>query len=101
MSKNIFLFQKDDKVILNLNVKPNSKHQKLSYDPLEEELTIYIKSPPDKGKANKELIKYLADILNLSSSKITLIAGHASRDKTLVIEDSTVDSIMIKILQIK
>jgi uncharacterized protein (TIGR00251 family) len=101
MNKETFLSQKDNKVILKLHVKPNSKQQKFSYDPIEEKLTIFVKSPPDKGKANKELIKYIANILDLSSSKITLISGQTSRDKILAIEESTIDSIMLKITNTK
>jgi len=101
MNNKTTLFQKDDKVILNLHVKPNSKQQKISYNPNENELTICIKSPPDKGKANKELIKYLADFLNISTAKITIIKGQTSRDKTLAIEDITVDLIVNKMLELE
>ncbi|NHK30160.1 MAG: YggU family protein [Asgard group archaeon] len=101
MSEKTFLLQKDDKVILKLHVKPNSKQQKFSYDPIEEKLTIFVKSPPDKGKANKELIKYIANILDLSSSKITLISGQTSRDKILTIEECTIDLVLNKMVNTK
>ncbi|MBU1032962.1 MAG: DUF167 domain-containing protein [Patescibacteria group bacterium] len=44
---------------------------------------IRISSPPIDGKANKELIRLLADVLDLAPSEIEILKGHSSKIKTL------------------
>lgn len=46
-------------------------------------LKIRIAAPPVDGKANKELVRYLAKQLDLSSSEIELVSGHMNRKKCL------------------
>jgi uncharacterized protein (TIGR00251 family) len=48
-----------------------------------------LKSSPTKGKANKELITFLAKKLQLNKRQIEIIRGHKSRQKTVLITDST------------
>jgi uncharacterized protein (TIGR00251 family) len=47
---------------------------------------IKIAAPPDKGKANKELIVYLSELLDLKKDDLGVIRGHASRDKVVAVE---------------
>ncbi len=47
---------------------------------------IKISAPPDKGKANKELIEFLSDILGRKKDCITIIKGHASHNKLISVE---------------
>ncbi len=88
-------------VILQVHVKPGSKKQELILDPIDKKIVILVKAPPDKGKANKELIKLLAKILGKSSSEISIIAGQTSRDKTIKIENYTIRDIERKIVENK
>ncbi|MEK6900655.1 MAG: DUF167 domain-containing protein [Nanoarchaeota archaeon] len=45
-------------------------------------LKVYLKSPPDKNKANAELIKFFKKSFNLS---VSIKFGKTSRDKVLEI----------------
>jgi uncharacterized protein len=47
---------------------------------------IKIAAPPDKGKANKELIDYLSEILAVKKIDLAVLRGHASRDKVVAVE---------------
>ncbi|RPH39755.1 MAG: DUF167 domain-containing protein, partial [Burkholderiales bacterium] len=49
-------------------------------------LHIKIAAPPDKGKANKELVDFLAETLGIRKSAIQIIKGQASRNKIVAIE---------------
>jgi uncharacterized protein (TIGR00251 family) len=49
-------------------------------------LQIKIAAPPDKGKANKELIDFLSERLGIKKSAITIVKGHTSRNKIIDIE---------------
>ena len=46
-----------------------------------DEITIGIKAKPEKGEANKELIKKLAKYFDVDKSKVKIIAGEKSRKK--------------------
>ena len=46
---------------------------------------VFLTQPPEKGKANKQIIKLLADYFNVSLSKINIIAGEKGREKVVEI----------------
>ena len=46
---------------------------------------VYVTQPPEKGKANKQIIKLLADYFGVSLSKINIIAGEKGREKAVEI----------------
>lgn len=46
-------------------------------------LKIRLSAPPIEGKANKELIKFLAEICDCAPSEIEITKGLASKQKTL------------------
>jgi uncharacterized protein (TIGR00251 family) len=48
-----------------------------------EELAVKIAAPRDKGKANRELVSFLAGLLNISSSSIEIFRGAAASHKLL------------------
>ncbi len=47
---------------------------------------IKIGAPPDKGKANKELIEFLSEVLGLRKDSILIIKGETSHNKIIGIE---------------
>ncbi len=49
-------------------------------------LKCYLKNPPEKGKANKELIKLIAKALSLAQGKIAIVSGATNRNKLVKIE---------------
>jgi hypothetical protein len=53
-------------------------------------------SPPEKGKANEELIKLLANSLDLKREDVIIIRGHRSRKKTVSL-NLTAEEIMRKL----
>lgn len=50
-----------------------------------DEISIGIKSKPQKGKANKELIKKLSKHFNVSQSQVRITSGEKSRKKLIQI----------------
>jgi hypothetical protein len=50
---------------------------------------IKIAAPPVEGKANKELIEFLSEVLGVSKSRITIEKGTTSRRKLIVVEGVT------------
>lgn len=49
-------------------------------------LTVYVTAPPDKNKANEAMLKLLAKHFDVTPSRLTLLKGHTSRNKTIEIK---------------
>lgn len=51
----------------------------------EEILRISIKDPPEDQKANKGLIRFLSEILDIPQNQITILTGKTAKQKVLKI----------------
>ncbi len=71
-------------VIIEIKVVPSSGRLECKLEGTR--LKCFLKSAPEKGKANKELVSYLAKMLKLSARDITIIMGMASKVKRIKIE---------------
>ena len=77
-------------MILQVKISPNAA--KNSIEEFQGDLLrIRIAAPPDKGKANEELVAFLAKTLHIPKSRIKILSGHASRLKRLEIDISKKD----------
>jgi uncharacterized protein (TIGR00251 family) len=72
-------------MLLRVKIKPKSIRDEIIRE-AGNSIKIKIKAPPVEGKANKYLIKYLSQVLNLPASKILLLKGESSSFKTLEID---------------
>lgn len=54
---------------------------------------VRVKAPPVEGKANEALIRFLADVLDVSRSQVEIVSGHASRKKVVRIRGVSTDRI--------
>ncbi len=70
---------------LRIKVKPNSKTDEIICE-ADGSWKIKINAPPVEGKANKYLVEYLSEVLQLSKSKITLLKGETNSFKTVEID---------------
>ena len=60
-------------------------------------LKIKLKAKPIEGKANKELIKYLSEVLEIKASEIEIDSGFNSRNKLVRIWNVEKSGILQKI----
>jgi uncharacterized protein (TIGR00251 family) len=49
-------------------------------------LRVHVSAPADQGKANRAVAELLADVLQIARGRVVLLAGPASRSKSLLIE---------------
>lgn len=89
-----FLKQELHHALLYIKVTPNSSHTKISGEFLDEKnqthLKINLAAVPEDGKANAELIKFLAKLLKIPKSKIEIIRGETSRMKVVKVEGNII-----------
>ena len=62
-----------------------------------ERLKLKVKAPPVEGKANVELCRFVADLLELRTSDVTVTAGAKSRQKTLQLRRITPEVLAIRL----
>jgi uncharacterized protein len=55
---------------------------------------IKIAAPPDKGKANKELVDYLSGLLSVKKTQIIILRGQTIHNKVLAIEGLNLQTVM-------
>jgi len=70
-------------MLIKIKVTPNAKREEIKKDG--DLYKIYLVSPPRKGKANKELIKFLAKYFKVKKSEIQIKKGEKSRNKLVEI----------------
>jgi hypothetical protein len=76
------------KIRLKLHVKTMSRETQLVNEP-DKTLTLHVTAPPTKGKANREIVKWLAKKLDVSSSQVRIIAGLYSNSKVVEVNGIT------------
>ena len=69
---------------IQVKVIPNAKKNEVKGDSMG--LKVYLTAPPADGKANKLLLKVLAEHFNVRGSQIKIIKGEKSRVKIIEIE---------------
>lgn len=66
---------------LKISVHPNSKETKIvGWDVQKKALRVNIKSKPDKGKANLEIVKFFKKLVG---KQVGILKGFTSREKVL------------------
>lgn len=80
-------------ILLRVVVRPKSREKNLVAEISPEVIVVNLSSPAREGKANSELIKKIAKELSISTSNVTLVAGHKSREKTLLIQGLAVEDV--------
>ena len=70
-------------MFIAVNVKPNSKRPGIKKN--KETYVVSVKSPAKEGKANKELIKLLAEHLNIPKSRLSIQKGLKGKNKIIEI----------------
>ena len=69
---------------ITVKTKPNSKKTEIKKIN-DTNLIVAVKEPPIDGKANKAVVKALAKYFNKSSSAVSIVSGHTSKQKIIEI----------------
>ena len=81
----------DDGIVLRLRISPNaSKNQFIFADDM---IKLKITAQPIENKANKAVIEYLSKLFKVPKTKITILKGDTSKEKTLLIKTTDMEKI--------
>ena len=78
-------FSKSD-TIITIRVIPRAKKSEISQVLADGTIKIRLTAPPVEGKANQALVRFLADVFDISPSNIEIISGKKGRKKVVLIE---------------
>ena len=86
--------QRDDGVVIPVHAKPAARHNGI--DGVHGgALRVCVTAAPEKGRANKAIGELLAAHLRVSKSRVTIIAGEASRQKRFLVEGRTLAEVQL------
>jgi uncharacterized protein (TIGR00251 family) len=74
-----------DGAIIDLEASPGARETKVpaGYNQWRKRLLVKLKAPPERGKANEELIDALARLLNVPSVNIEITSGATNSRKSV------------------
>ena len=74
----LWLREEVDAIVLALHVQPGAKRTEAA-GTHGDSLKIRLAAPPVDGKANAELVRFLADAFDVPQRQITILRGETSR----------------------
>ena len=75
--------EKNGELYLKIKVIPNSSVSGIKEVMSDDTLKISLKAIPEKNKANKELIKFLASFFDIPKENVIILAGRTERIKLI------------------
>ncbi len=78
------LAQRGETLYLRVRVSPRARQNRLQ-DVQGDSLRVRVAAPPVKGAANRALVRFLAESLQVRRSQLEIVEGHGSRNKLLAI----------------
>jgi len=70
---------------ISVRVKPNAKQEKTEKVG-ERDFSVWVKEKPQEGKANKAVIKALAEYFGIPQADVVLLKGQSSKEKIFEIK---------------
>jgi len=92
-----WLERRIDTVTVRVRAKPGSSRRGI-IRVADDALVIGLNSPPEKGRANDELIEILARLAGVPRSALRIVRGAAGRDKLIAISASDLDAISARLI---
>jgi uncharacterized protein (TIGR00251 family) len=87
----IELSEKDGAVTFKVRVQPRASRTELAGEH-NGALKVRITAPPVDGKANEECRRFLSRLFKVATGAVEIVAGDASRDKTIRIRNITAET---------
>ncbi len=75
-------------VVIDVHVKPNSKQFRISVE--SDELVVFCRETPVKGRVNRKLIKELSRLFH---RKVEILSGFSTRQKKILVRDVEVEEV--------
>lgn len=85
-------------VLLDVIVTPRAARSEIrGVDPWRHALQASVAAPPEKGLANAELLRMLAERLRVPAASLRIVVGHTSRRKTVAVLGLTKEAVLARL----
>jgi uncharacterized protein (TIGR00251 family) len=83
-----------DGAVIDFEVTPGSRSAEVpsGYNQWRKRIEAKLRAPPEKGKANEELIEALADLFNVAARNIEITAGATNSKKSVLVRGVSADA---------
>ena len=96
--KEFYLHDGKKGAALAIRVTPRARRNEIVEVLSDGTVKIRLTAPPDESQSNQALVSFLSDVLNVSTSRIEIVAGTTGRDKLVSILDLDADTVHQTIL---
>jgi uncharacterized protein (TIGR00251 family) len=82
--------------IISLDVTAGAKETAFprGYNIWRRSIVFIVREPPEGGRANAEILKYLSEFLSLPQSRIRILSGASSHRKKVLVEGMDLEEIL-------
>ena len=84
-SSPVTIDSKSSSLLISITAKPGSKTTEVTGIDAES-VSVSLNAPPVDGEANAELCKFIAKILAVRKTDVSLVKGHKSRQKVVSVQ---------------
>jgi uncharacterized protein (TIGR00251 family) len=76
-----------DGTVIDFEVTPGARSAEVpsGYNPWRKRIEARIRAPPEKGRANEELIDALAGIFNVPGANVAIVSGATNSRKSVLV----------------
>ena len=96
-SKRLQFFEKDGRLCFRARVQPRAADSKIT-GVADGTLQIRLTSPPVENRANLQLVVFLAKILHLKKSQLSVQSGLRSRTKTVAVSGLSDKEVLARLI---
>jgi uncharacterized protein len=84
--------------VLSIRVTPRAKRNEIAGVMEDGTVKVRLTAPPVEGKANEALLQFLAEVLDVSHTRLAILAGATGRNKRVQVEGMDVGTARRRIL---
>lgn len=81
-----------------VRVTPRASHNKIMELQSDGTVRVHIAAAPVDDAANRELVKFMSEVLGVPKSRIDIVAGAAGRDKIIAVMDMDAEMVQRRLL---
>lgn len=90
------LHEKDGAVLLKVRLQPGASTDAVAGERAGA-LKVKVHAPPEKGRANRAAVEFLAEHFGLKRSAVALVRGDLSRDKVFRLEGMDIPRLLARL----
>jgi uncharacterized protein len=82
-----FVTRARDWARIKLRVSPGARSTSIAGAYGEDAIKLRVAAPPVEGRANAEAVRYVAELLDVTASNVSVVGGASGRNKAVFVRD--------------